>query len=149
MTPPGGSSPNSALFLTPEAPQPGTGGGGLRSASLLEYLRTKYDVTVASFTVPHHSKAFAARAWRNGIRLMRGVPPLIDRFSGFESQLHVSWKIFYRNPQTSSVFTHLWVHYLYKTRLRGQWTRCNPRHSCAVVLQTRNRPLHSPQQSRS
>ncbi len=78
---------NSALFLTPEVPQAGTGGGGLRSASLLEYLRTKYDVTVASFTLPHHSKDFAPRVWRNGVRLLRGVPPLIDRFAGFEDQL--------------------------------------------------------------
>jgi glycosyltransferase involved in cell wall biosynthesis len=59
----------------------------LRSASLLEYLRTKYDVSVASFKVPYHSKRFAARAWRNGWRLVRGVPPLIDRFAGFEGQL--------------------------------------------------------------
>jgi polysaccharide biosynthesis protein PslH len=75
------------LFLTPEVPQIGTGGGGLRSASLLEYLRTKYDVQVATFTLPHHSKLFAARAWRNGLRVLRGVPPLIDRFAGFEGQL--------------------------------------------------------------
>jgi len=87
MTPPGDTSGNSALFLTPEVPRPGTGGGGLRSASLLKYLRTKYDVTVASFTLPHHSKNFPARAWRNGWRLLRGVPPLIDRFAGFEDQL--------------------------------------------------------------
>jgi polysaccharide biosynthesis protein PslH len=87
MTPPRDSSGNSALFLTPEEPQPGTGGGGLRSASLLEYLRTKYDVTVAGFTLPHHSKSFPARVWRNGVRLVRGVPPLLDRFAGFESQL--------------------------------------------------------------
>jgi len=91
MTPPGASFQNSprnnALFLTPEEPKPGTGGGGLRSASLLEYLRTKYDVTVASFTLPRHSKAFAARAWRNGWRFARGVPPLIERFSGCQAQL--------------------------------------------------------------
>jgi polysaccharide biosynthesis protein PslH len=68
-------------------PQIGTGGGGLRSASLLEYLRTKYDVQVATFTLPHHSKHLAARAWRNGLRALRGVPPLIDRFAGFEGQL--------------------------------------------------------------
>jgi polysaccharide biosynthesis protein PslH len=80
-------TPQSAFFLTPEDPKPGTGGGGLRSASLLEYLRTKYDVQVASFTVPHHSKSFTARAWRNGVRLVRGVPPLFDRFAGFEGQL--------------------------------------------------------------
>jgi len=59
----------------------------LRSASLLEYLRTKYDVQVATFTLPHHAKHFAARAWRNGLRVLRGVPPLIDRFAGFEGQL--------------------------------------------------------------
>jgi glycosyltransferase involved in cell wall biosynthesis len=87
MTPRGDSLENSALFLTPEEPRPGTGGGGLRSASLLEYLRTRYDVTVATFTLPHHSKSFAARAWRNGVRLLRGVPPLVDRFAGFEAQL--------------------------------------------------------------
>jgi glycosyltransferase involved in cell wall biosynthesis len=87
MTPRGDSSGNKALFLTPEEPRPGTGGGGLRSASLLEYLRTKYEVQVASFTLPHHSKKFIARAWRNGLRLVRGVPPLIDRFAGFEDQL--------------------------------------------------------------
>lgn len=92
MTPPGDSSlnrapQNSALFLTPEEPRPGTGGGGLRSASLLDYLRSRYDVRVASFTLPHHSKSFAARAWRNSARMLRGVPPLIDRFAGFEAQL--------------------------------------------------------------
>ena len=87
MSPPVDCSKNSALFLTPEEPRPGTGGGGLRSASLLEYLRAKYDVRLATFTLPHHAKSFAARAWRNGVRLLRGVPPLIDRFAGFESQL--------------------------------------------------------------
>lgn len=87
MTPRGETFPNRALFLTPEEPRPGTGGGGLRSASLLEYLRSKYDVQVAAFTLPHHSKTLPARAWRNGLRLLRGVPPLVDRFAGFEAQL--------------------------------------------------------------
>jgi hypothetical protein len=87
MTPPSDYSRNRALFLAPEVPRLGTGGGGLRSASLLEYLRTKYDVQVATFTLPHHSKHLAARAWRNGLRVLRGVPPLIDRFAGFEAQL--------------------------------------------------------------
>ncbi len=87
MTPHGDTSRNSALFLTPEVPQPGTGGGALRSASLLEYLRSRYEVQVTTFKLPHHSKTFLARAWRNGFRLLRGVPPLIDRFAGFEAQL--------------------------------------------------------------
>lgn len=87
MTQPSASSANSALFLSPEPPLAGAGGGGLRSASLLEYLKRRYDVRVASFTLPHHSKTFAARAWRNGWRFLRGAPPLLDRYSGFESQL--------------------------------------------------------------
>ncbi len=87
MKPRGDSSQDKALFLTPEEPKPGTGGGGLRSASLLEYLRTRYDVTVAGFSLPRHSKNFAARVLRNSGRLLRGVPPLIDRFAGFDAQL--------------------------------------------------------------
>jgi glycosyltransferase involved in cell wall biosynthesis len=76
-----------ALFLSPEAPVPGAGGGGLRSASLLEYLRAHYDVQVFSFHLPHHSKSRWARVWRNGWRFVRAAPPLLDRFAGFESQL--------------------------------------------------------------
>ncbi len=82
------ASRSNALFLTPETPQAGSGGGGLRSASLLAYLRGKYDVTVTGFTVPHHSKSLPARVWRNGWRFVKGIPPLVDRFEGFEDQLH-------------------------------------------------------------
>ena len=82
----------------------GAGGGGLRSASLLEYLRRKYEVTVESFVLPHHSKSFSARAWRNGVRLLRGVPPLIDRFAGFEEQLTPALKQHYR----VAVIEHFW-----------------------------------------
>jgi glycosyltransferase involved in cell wall biosynthesis len=102
MKPRGDSTRDRALFLTPEVPQAGTGGGGLRSASLLEYLRTRYDVQVASFTVPHHSKTFMARAWRNGWRLLRGVPPLIDRFGGFEKQLAL------KGHYKVAVIEHFW-----------------------------------------
>ena len=102
MTQRGGSLGNRGLFLTPEEPRAGAGGGGLRSASLLEYLRTKYEVQVASFTLPHHSKSFAARAWRNGFRVLRGVPPLVDRFAGFEEQLALKGR--YR----IAVIEHFW-----------------------------------------
>ena len=102
MTPLGDSITDRALFLTPELPQTGTGGGGLRSASLLEYLRTRYDVQVASFTLPHHSKHLAARVWRNGWRVVRGVPPLIDRFAGFERQLAL------RGRYRVAVIEHFW-----------------------------------------
>ncbi len=102
MAPLGDSTRSRALFLTPEVPRAGTGGGGLRSASLLEYLRAKYEVQVASFTLPRHSKSLAARAWRNGFRFMRGVPPLIDRFAGLEGQLALNGR--YR----VAVIEHFW-----------------------------------------
>lgn len=76
-----------ALFLTPEAPAMGQGGGALRSAALLEYLRQHYEVQVATLTLPPHSKSLAARAARNAMRLVRGRPPLLDRYSGFAHQL--------------------------------------------------------------
>jgi glycosyltransferase involved in cell wall biosynthesis len=87
MTQPGASSAANALFLSPEAPVAGAGGGGLRSASLLAYLRSRYSVQITSFDLPYHSKSTLARAWRNGGRFLRGSPPLFDRYSGFESQL--------------------------------------------------------------
>ncbi len=88
MTPRSASSGGaSALFLSPEPPVAGSGGGGLRSASLLEYLRAKYSVEVAGFDLRRHSKAVAARVLRNANRLVRGVPPLFDRYSGYEDQL--------------------------------------------------------------
>jgi glycosyltransferase involved in cell wall biosynthesis len=76
-----------ALFLSPEPPLAGSGGGGLRSASLLEYLRRNHSVDVLDFALRPHSKSFAAKAWRNSVRLLRGVPPLFDRYSGYEAQL--------------------------------------------------------------
>lgn len=95
-----------ALFVSPEAPYPTVGGGPLRSASLLEYLIQRYEVDLMVFRqpgepdprelipsgkvrqvfvldLPFHSKSAGARAARNGLRLVRGRPPLLDRFSGF------------------------------------------------------------------
>ena len=79
-----------ALFLTPEEPKIGAGGGGLRSASLLAYLENKYDVQVVTFSLRPHSKSTAARTLRNAIRLARGRPPLFDRFCGYGDQLTAS-----------------------------------------------------------
>jgi polysaccharide biosynthesis protein PslH len=98
------SSPNRALFISPEAPLTGWGGGGLRSASLLEFLRSRYDVQVAGFTLPHHSKSTAARVWRNARRFVRGAPPLFDRYSGFEAQLQPFFDRRYR----LGVIEHFW-----------------------------------------
>src|SRR5579871_6272014 len=95
----------SALFISPEAPIAGSGGGGLRSASLLEYLRQHYETQVFRFDLPHHSKSFAARAWRNGWRFLRGAPPLLDRFSGFENQLE---PVLRNRRFDAAVIEHFW-----------------------------------------
>ncbi len=39
------------------------------------------------FSLRPNSRSAPARAWRNSIRLMRGRPPLFDRYSGYEPQL--------------------------------------------------------------
>jgi glycosyltransferase involved in cell wall biosynthesis len=100
----------SALFLAPEAPYPAIGGGSLRAASLVEYLARQYAVHLILFRepgapdpyaavppgrvskvdvvdLPYHSKRAPARVARNLSRLVRGVPPLSDRFSGFDARL--------------------------------------------------------------
>jgi glycosyltransferase involved in cell wall biosynthesis len=99
-----------ALFLAPEAPYPLIGGGALRSASLLNYLARSYSVDLILFResgapdpaahiprglvdrvtlidLPRHRRSGAGRSLRNAVRLVRRVPPLIDRFAGFEQEV--------------------------------------------------------------
>lgn len=96
-----------ALFLAPESPYPLAGGGTLRSASVLEYLARRCAVDAVIFhtpgervelpprlidklftiELPHHSKDPAPRIVRNIERLLRQVPPLIDRFGGRGAEL--------------------------------------------------------------
>lgn len=59
----------------------------MRSASLLAYLEQKYAVQTIPFTLRKHSRSTPARSWRNLLRLIRGSPPLFDRFSGYENQI--------------------------------------------------------------
>ena len=92
-----------ALVLSPEPPYPVHGGGQLRMASILEYLRQRYEVEVITFRqrgcplpvfpddirahvieLPYHSRKAFARLIRNLRRGIRGAPPLMDRFAGFE-----------------------------------------------------------------
>ena len=98
------------LFLAPECPYPMRGGGPLRCASLLEYLARRFAVHAIVFRqpgdpdpalaippgriekldaleLPHHSKFPPARALRNFRRLILDVPPLLDRFAGFERRI--------------------------------------------------------------
>lgn len=44
--------PRAALVLAPETPYPLAGGGALRTASLLHYLRTRYEVDLLVFREP-------------------------------------------------------------------------------------------------
>ena len=99
-------NPPAALFLCPEAPFPIAGGGALRSASLLQYLGSRYDVDLIVFRqpgasdprkhlpaglvrrvtvidLPRNGRSLGARAFRNVSRVVRRVPPLVDRFAGF------------------------------------------------------------------
>ena len=99
-----------ALMLSPELPYPLQGGGALRTASLLNYLAQNHTVDLILFRhldsqapieslppnlvdrvlvleLPHHSRNRTARALRNARRLLQGVPPLVDRFQGFASQI--------------------------------------------------------------
>ena len=100
----------SALLLAPEAPYPLAGGGALRTASLLEYLSHNYQVDLIVFRqpaapdprtlipsgrvrevfvldLPANSRTGLARVVRNAVRVGRGVPPLVDRFSGFAAAI--------------------------------------------------------------
>jgi polysaccharide biosynthesis protein PslH len=105
MKPPGADSEKArALFLSPEPLEHGGGGGALRSASLFEYLGKKYSVDLVSFSLNRHSKKWAARAWRNFVRLARGVPPLFDRYSGYEKQMERQM----RGSYALAVVEHFW-----------------------------------------
>lgn len=98
------------LVLSPEAPYPLVGGGQHRTACLLEYLARHYAVDLVLFRqpgeadpavalpagmvrrvvtleLPRHSKHRVARVVRNTRRLLCGIPPLNDRFSGFEREI--------------------------------------------------------------
>ncbi len=92
------------LFLTPESPFPVLGGGAQRIASLMEYASQRgASVDLLSFApctppsgavdrhwhiaLPSNGRSMPARILRNAGRFVRGVPPLIDRLAGFESQI--------------------------------------------------------------
>ena len=99
-----------AIVVSPEVPYPVAGGGALRTASIVEYLTSRYTLDVIVFRqpgapdpaatrlaeiarhvevldLPYHRRDALARAQRNLGRLLRGVPPLTDRFSGFDARV--------------------------------------------------------------
>jgi glycosyltransferase involved in cell wall biosynthesis len=117
-----------ALLLSPEAPYPLWGGGALRTASVLHYLAQRYELDVLLFRephagdpalalpeglaartgvieLPHHARTFSARIKRNVVRLARGVPPLWDRFAGFEDNMS---KFIEGRSYEVAVLEHFW-----------------------------------------
>ena len=99
-----------ALVLAPEAPYPLVGGGALRTASLIQYLARTRPVDLILFRqpgapdpashlpaglirrasviqLPPTGRGQMARAMRNSSRVIRRVPPLVDRFAGFEREV--------------------------------------------------------------
>jgi polysaccharide biosynthesis protein PslH len=117
-----------ALIVCPESPYPPVGGGPLRTGSVLEYLRTKYDVEMVVFQEPggtelpaakmiplrRHSRTPAARLLRNLSRAIRGVPPLNDRFAGYALPLEREYKL--------ALFEHFWcAGYLNSVAAEQKW----------------------------
>jgi polysaccharide biosynthesis protein PslH len=99
-----------ALFLVPEAPYPLAGGGALRTASLLHGIGRTHELDLIIFRqplapdprtlipsgvaqrisvidLPVNGRSRTARGVRNAVRLIRQIPPLVDRFSGFEREV--------------------------------------------------------------
>ena len=121
-----------ALFLTAESPYPLIGGGALRSASVLEYFLARYETDVICFMqpgapdpfaipssasalktvrnwtaiqLPVHGNSNLSRGIRNGSRFLRGAPPLVDRFAGFEKQMGAALA---GQTYDVGVMEHLW-----------------------------------------
>ncbi len=116
------------LFLAPECPYPAQGGGPLRSASIVEYLASRFSVHLLVFRqpgdpdparaipagrvdkldvleLPYHSKRPLARVFRNARRLVRDIPPLMDRFAGFEQRVGT---LVAGNQYEFAVIEHFW-----------------------------------------
>jgi len=142
-------SPPRVLFLTPEPPYPAIGGGALRSASLLEYLGRRYEVDVIAFReqgaacpaaafppglvrrvfvveMPSHSRHPLPRIGRNLGRLARRVPPLLDRFEGFEARIrsHLNG-----GPYELALLEHFWT---------ASYRELVARHARRVILDLHN-----------
>jgi len=98
------------LVLAPEAPYPLVGGGALRTASLIQYLARTHPIDLILFRqpgapdpaaqlpaglirrvsviqLPPTGRGQTARAVRNTARMVRRVPPLVDRFAGFQREV--------------------------------------------------------------
>ena len=117
-----------ALVISPEAPYPMHGGGALRTASLLHYLASRYDLDLILFrqagdsdpalslpsglarnvwtlTLPFHSRRPLAWAIRNSRRWILGNPPLLNRFSGKAEEIA---GLLHGRHYDAGVIEHFW-----------------------------------------
>lgn len=116
-------SPKQVLMLCPEAPFPVLGGGAQRMASIIEYLaRSGCAVDVLSFVqcqapegavremlsvpLPPNGRSLPSRVMRNAGRLVRGVPPLIDRLAGFHTELR---RVLGNRRYDVAILEHFWL----------------------------------------
>ncbi len=136
-------------MLLPEAPYPLSGGGPLRSASLLEYLRRRCEVDAIVFRepgapdpaaafppghvrrtnvirLPYHPKHLPGKVARNASRLLRGVPPLLDRFDGCGQEIA---QLLEGRHYDVAVISHFWC--------APYWKQLAP-HSQRTVLDLHN-----------
>jgi len=100
-------------MLAPEAPYPLAGGGALRTASLLQYMARHYETDLIVFRqpgapdpaqripagllrrihvldLPANRRDLLSKSARNAGRVARRVPPLVDRFAGFDAEIRAA-----------------------------------------------------------
>ncbi len=135
-----------ALFISPEPPYPADGGGAIRSACMLEWLARRTSVSalvcgtpesrvhelchrVECVELPYHSRGTFPRVWRNLDRALRGIPPLVDRFSAREIQVALD-RLLEDGPFDVAVFEHFWM---------AQWIHMVRPHCEIAILDLHNR----------
>jgi len=111
------------LVVCPEAPYPALGGGAQRIAALIGYFRERgcaVDVLtfvpfeapagvlreVMTVPLPANGRSLAARIFRNAGRLIRSVPPLVDRLAGLEPRIREALGT---RRYDVAVLEHLWI----------------------------------------
>ena len=67
---------SNALFISPEAPYPLAGGGALRSASLLNFLASRYSLDMVVFREPPILECICLPAW-SGVCISSTCRPML------------------------------------------------------------------------
>ena len=120
-----------ALIVCPEPPYPLHGGGAFRTAAVLQYLARNYELDAVFFSeetrpdprralppglvrdsllirLPVHSRSTPAILWRNAWRYVRGVPPLVDRFTAAPAPEKLAAWLASRQRYDVAVLEHFW-----------------------------------------